>query len=72
MCIRDRIQGFPAEWKWEGGKTAAWKQVGNAFPPPVAQAIGTRIAAALQKEPLSQLAPATPIIPDLPLLEEIS
>ncbi|OHF37399.1 DNA cytosine methyltransferase [Corynebacterium sp. HMSC074A01] len=66
------IQGFPAEWKWEGGKTAAWKQVGNAFPPPVAQAIGTRIAAALQKEPLAQLAPATPIIPDLPLLEEIS
>lgn len=65
------IQGFPSEWKWEGGKTAAWKQVGDAFPP-VAQAIGTRIATALRKEPLAQLAPATPIIPDLPLLEEIA
>jgi DNA (cytosine-5)-methyltransferase 1 len=34
-----RIQGFPNEWQFAGGKTAAYRQVGNAFPPPVAQAV---------------------------------
>lgn len=48
------IQGFPADWKWAGGKTAQWRQVGNAFPPPVAKAIGDRIAAALRKEDLPE------------------
>lgn len=42
-----RIQGFPTEWKFTGGKTASYRQVGNAFPPPVAAAIATCIAAAL-------------------------
>lgn len=48
------IQGFPPDWKWQGGKTAQWRQVGNAFPPPVAEAIGVRIAAALRQEPLPE------------------
>lgn len=43
------IQGFPHDWEWAGGKTAQWRQVGNAFPPPVAKAIGTQIKNALQK-----------------------
>ncbi|MEE1941647.1 DNA (cytosine-5-)-methyltransferase [Streptomyces sp. TRM 70361] len=42
------IQGFPASWKFTGRKTAAYRQVGNAFPPPVAQAVGMQIAAALE------------------------
>lgn len=42
------IQGFPEDWKWMGGKTAQWRQVGNAFPPPMAEAIGKSIASALQ------------------------
>jgi DNA (cytosine-5)-methyltransferase 1 len=42
-----RIQGFPDSWQFSGGKTAAYKQVGNAFPPPVAKAVGKRIAQAL-------------------------
>ena len=46
------IQGFPQNWIWQGKKTAQWRQVGNAFPPPVAEAVGSRIAAALNKEPL--------------------
>lgn len=37
------IQGFPAEWKIAGRKTAAYRQVGNAFPPPVAEAVGRAI-----------------------------
>lgn len=46
------IQGFPEDWKWAGGKTAQWRQVGNAFPPPVAKAIGEQIKKALRKKPL--------------------
>lgn len=58
------IQGFPPNWNWQGGKTAQWRQVGNAFPPPVAKAIGDRIAAALRKEPLPEgVEPATPARP---------
>lgn len=44
------LQGFPEEWDFVGGKTAAWRQVGNAFPPPVAKAVGSKIAAALDIE----------------------
>ncbi len=42
------IQGFPQGWKFKGKKTAAYRQVGNAFPPPVAQAVGEQIIAALR------------------------
>ncbi|MGX2997000.1 DNA cytosine methyltransferase [Streptomyces sp. JNUCC 64] len=42
------IQGFPADWKFEGGKTARYRQVGNAFPPPVAAAVGRAIAEVLE------------------------
>jgi DNA (cytosine-5)-methyltransferase 1 len=41
------IQGFPKSWKIAGKKTSAYKQVGNAFPPPVAAAIGAAIQQAL-------------------------
>lgn len=42
-----RIQGFPDQWQIFGKKTAAYRQVGNAFPPPVAHAVGNQIQAAL-------------------------
>jgi DNA (cytosine-5)-methyltransferase 1 len=42
-----RIQGFPDDWRISGRKTAAYRQVGNAFPPPVARAVGLAIASAL-------------------------
>ena len=41
-----RIQGFPDFWKFSGKKTAAYRQVGNAFPPPVASAVGLAISQA--------------------------
>lgn len=42
-----RIQGFPDEWLFSGKKTSAYRQVGNAFPPPVACAVGNQIRVAL-------------------------
>src|SRR5690606_16461931 len=41
------IQGFPLSWKFQGRKTAAYRQVGNAFPPPVAEVVGKAIHEAL-------------------------
>lgn len=43
-----RVQGFPDEWAFTGAKTHAYRQVGNAFPPPVAEAVGFQIAEALE------------------------
>lgn len=34
------LQGFPTDWEFQGRKTSAYRQVGNAFPPPVAAAVG--------------------------------
>lgn len=42
-----RLQGFPDTWRFSGKKTAAYRQVGNAFPPPVATAVGKAILKAL-------------------------
>lgn len=38
-----RLQGFPDDWQFVGRKTNAYRQVGNAFPPPVARAVGRQI-----------------------------
>jgi DNA (cytosine-5)-methyltransferase 1 len=43
------IQGFPKDWIFAGKKTPAYRQVGNAFPPPVAKAIGISIKKALKQ-----------------------
>lgn len=57
------IQGFPADWEFFGRKTAAYRQIGNAFPPPVAEAIGRAIFHAIQ---LGSLAAThrPPAVPD--------
>lgn len=43
-----RLQGFPDEWAFRGRKTSAYRQIGNAFPPPVAAAVGRALAQAMQ------------------------
>jgi DNA (cytosine-5)-methyltransferase 1 len=53
------IQGFPPAWRFAGRKTAAYRQVGNAFPPPVARAVGTSIRAAIESARAD--APAKPL-----------
>lgn len=53
-----RIQGWSGpgyEWDFgdpKGRKTAIYRQIGNAFSPPVARAVGLAIASALRKEAL--------------------
>ena len=44
-----KLQGFPGHWHFIGSKTHAYRQVGNAFPPPVAEAVGRKIAEAIQR-----------------------
>lgn len=44
-----RLQGFPDEWAFWGRKTTTYRQIGNAFPPPVARAVGLAIAKALKE-----------------------
>ena len=50
-----RIQGFPDEWQISGRKTAAYRQIGNAFPPPVAAAVGASIRTAIHAASKSKL-----------------
>lgn len=45
-----RLQGFPDDWEFSGRKTPAYRQVGNAFPPPVANAVASNIAIAITKK----------------------
>jgi len=49
-----RIQGWYgeefADWEFLGGKTSRYRQIGNAFPPPVAKALGVALRRALRKE----------------------
>jgi DNA (cytosine-5)-methyltransferase 1 len=48
-----RIQGWNgSEYRWEftGRKTSNYRQIGNAFPPPVARAVGDQIRRALDHE----------------------
>ena len=42
-----RLQGFPDNWQFYGRKTSAYRQVGNAFPPPVAKAVANSLRVAL-------------------------
>ncbi len=44
-----RLQGFPDDWIFSGSKTSIYRQIGNAFPPPVACAVGTQIRKCLLK-----------------------
>lgn len=45
-----RLQGWKTgEWDFAGRKTAQYRQIGNAFPPPVAEAIGSSIIAAFDR-----------------------
>ena len=63
-----RIQSFPDAWLFAGRKTTAYRQVGNAFPPRVARAVGGSIIRALNKKRLP-LAAQEPGAPPMRLLD---
>lgn len=44
-----RLQGFPDDFKWFGSKPQIAKQIGNAVPVQLAEAISTSVIAAVQK-----------------------
>lgn len=45
------LQGFPPDWIFEGRKTNAYRQVGNAFPPPVARSVALQVHRCLTAKP---------------------
>ena len=45
-----RLQGFPDTWTFGNKKTIACRMIGNAFPPPVAKAIGIQLKECLLHE----------------------
>lgn len=51
-----RIQGFPDSWQFAGRKTAAYRQIGNAFPPPVAAAVARQVFLALSAKRIYKVA----------------
>lgn len=51
-----RLQGFPDDWQFAGKKTAAYRQVGNAFPPPVARAVAQQLGCAISVRRLHAVA----------------
>lgn len=63
-----RLQGWDDAWGWRlaGRKTAQYRQVGNAFPPPLAEAVGRSIMRALQHadEPHDMPELASPTVHD--------
>jgi DNA (cytosine-5)-methyltransferase 1 len=61
VSMAAKLQGFPDDWRIVGLKTHAYRQVGNAFPPPVAKAIGLRIAEAIKAAPEQSCAPETEV-----------
>ncbi|MCU1303586.1 MAG: Cytosine-specific methyltransferase [Candidatus Sulfotelmatobacter sp.] len=52
-----RLQGFSKRWAFSGKKTPAYRQVGNAFPPPVARAVGYSIQHCFEKRVVKTLLP---------------
>jgi DNA (cytosine-5)-methyltransferase 1 len=42
------LQGFSTDWEVTGRKTARYRQIGHASPPPVGEALGSAIARALR------------------------
>ncbi|HBY64253.1 MAG TPA: DNA (cytosine-5-)-methyltransferase [Solibacterales bacterium] len=51
-----RLQGFPDDWQFAGTKTQAYRQVGNAFPPPFARAVAENLRACLLSSRLVRVA----------------
>lgn len=51
LRMRARLQGFPDDWDFVGGRDSTASQVGNAVPPVLGQAIGLAVRSALTSRP---------------------
>ncbi|MCZ8352954.1 MAG: DNA (cytosine-5-)-methyltransferase [Rhizobium sp.] len=47
LRMRARLQNFDDDWRFEGGKQAMARQIGNAVPPRLAQAVGMSLYSAI-------------------------
>ncbi len=47
LRMRARIQDFPDDWEFVGGKQSTSRQIGNAVPPRLSQAVGLALHAAI-------------------------
>lgn len=43
------LQGFPTDWEIVGKKTSAYRQISQTTPPPISEALGRRVLAALRR-----------------------
>lgn len=59
-----RIQGFPDTWEFAGGKTSVYRQIGNAFPPPVAKAVGLALKEWMKIKPIHKRPTVRPQPPE--------
>ena len=68
-----RLQGWAKKdgWVFAGGKTSQYRQIGNAFPPPVAEAVGKQIRNALLHGGASREFDFTPVVHD-PVYQTLS
>jgi DNA (cytosine-5)-methyltransferase 1 len=58
------LQGFPRDWLISGRKTAGYRQVGNAFPPPVARAVGLSIRSAIEASRAAEETRSVRLLPE--------
>ena len=76
LCPREcaAIQSFPATWKWEGRRASVYRQIGNAVPPKLAEAVAGSLAAHIeQKEAPTERTCVTELAPlDLRLMAAIA
>jgi site-specific DNA-cytosine methylase len=60
------LQGFPRGWSWAGTKHSQQRQIGNAVPPPMAEALG-RALLSLSPAPTAPTMATAPAMATAPI-----
>ncbi len=75
LCPREcaAIQSFPATWKWEGKRASVYRQIGNAVPPKLANAVATSLKSHMENQTPAERTSVTEVSPlDTRLLAAIA